>query len=139
MSVQLPRARPQGLPRDQHFIPRMHLSGFKPDPQPSLLARFDKTTGRIRPVSVARTAVVKDYNTLPAQTGHPSDALEQQFTKLEGLVAPWLRRARSVQEPGRIEVCPNYEVPVKPAEEVGALAQTAASEPDHRMRICLPM
>lgn len=82
----------------------MHLRGFTPSPGPDRLARFDKMTGVIDHPSVARSAVLNDYHTLPAETGRAPAELEDTFAKLEAIVAPWIRQLRSIEQPGRIPI-----------------------------------
>lgn len=96
------KRRIKGRSRGQHFIPRMHLRGFTAPPGPDRLARFDKTTGLIDHLSVSRGATINDYYTMPAETGHPPDALEDSFAEGERIVAPWIRHLRAVDQPGRI-------------------------------------
>lgn len=82
----------------------MHLRGFTPSPASDRLARFDKTTGGIQHPSVGTSAVLNDYHTLPPETGRGPTELEDEFTKLETIVAPWIRQLRSIQRPGRIPI-----------------------------------
>lgn len=96
--------RPNKPSRGQHFIPRLHLRGFAPDGGRGLLCRYDKTTGRMDRLSVARAAVINHYNSLPPETGHPPDALENQFTYLETVVAPWIAQLRAAPRAGRIPI-----------------------------------
>lgn len=71
-----------------------------------MLFRFDKRSGQISRLSVARAAVVKDFYTLPSETGHHPDALEHLFGAQEGVIAPIIRRFRSLTEPGRHRLDP---------------------------------
>lgn len=96
------KRRIKGRSRGQHFIPRMHLRGFTAPFGPDQLARFDKTTGLIDYPSVSRAAKINDYYTMPAETGHLPDALEDTLAMGERIVAPWIRHLRAVDQPGRI-------------------------------------
>lgn len=98
------KRRVKGRSRGQHFIPRLHLRGFTGPFGPDRLARFDKITGLIDHPSVNRSATIKDYYTMPVETGHPPDALEDTFAEGERIVAPWIRHLRSVDQPGRMNV-----------------------------------
>jgi hypothetical protein len=71
-----------------------------------MLERYDKRTGMVAPVSVARAAVVRDIYTLPAETGHAADALEMMFAAQESVIAPIIRRLRSLTEPGHYRLDP---------------------------------
>lgn len=98
--------------RAHHYIPRFHLRGFAaglgPEVRRRCLFRFDKRSGTISRLSIARAAVVKDLFTLPAETGHHPDALENLFGVQEGVIAPLIRRFRSLTNPGRWALSPDF-------------------------------
>ena len=71
-----------------------------------MLYRYDKQTGVVARVSVARAAVVRDIYTLPAPTGHAADALESMFAAQERIIAPIIRRLRSLTDPGHYGLDP---------------------------------
>jgi len=71
-----------------------------------MLHRYDKRTGAVARVSVARAAKVKDIYTLPAETGHAADALELMFAAQERIIAPVIRGLRSLTDPGRYRLDP---------------------------------
>ncbi len=77
--------------RKHHYVPQMYLSGFA-DSGGQLYAIDAKERKYFKPTP-ANIAAERDFNKIEAE-GVPPDALEKELAKLEGELAPGIRRIR---------------------------------------------
>jgi hypothetical protein len=79
------------IARKHHYVPQMYLSGFT-NAQGQGFA-VDVSTRRSFTSSPQGIAAKRNYNLID-EPGMPADALEKELGKLEGVVAPGIRRIR---------------------------------------------
>jgi hypothetical protein len=77
--------------RKHHYLPQMYLTGFANDKDQCFVV--DASTRKAFTSSTAKIAKEQDYNTIEIQ-GVPADALEKELGKLEGVIAPGIKRVR---------------------------------------------
>ena len=85
--------------RKHHYVPQMYLSGFA-NAAGQLYAINVKERNAFRP-SPANIAAERDFNRIEAE-GISPDALEKGLAKLEGELAPGIKRIRETASFGEI-------------------------------------
>jgi Protein of unknown function (DUF4238) len=86
------------LARKHHYVPQMYLSGFANANGQCFV--FDAERRRTFTTSPANIAAERDYNAIEAD-GIPPDALEKELAKLEGALAPAIKRVRETASFGK--------------------------------------
>jgi hypothetical protein len=84
--------------KKHHYVPRMYLSGFA-NAAGQLYAVNAEERKCFRP-RASGIAAERDFNTIDAE-GVPPDALEKELAKLEGEIAPGIKRIRETASFGK--------------------------------------
>jgi Protein of unknown function (DUF4238) len=79
------------IARKHHYVPQMYLSGFTNDREQCFAV--DASTGGTFRSTPEGIAAKRDFNLID-EPGMPADALEKELGKLEGEIAPGIRRIR---------------------------------------------
>jgi len=85
-------------PRKHHYVPQMHLSGFA-NAKGQLWAS-DASIPKAFRTGPGNIAVERDWNKIDID-GVPPDALEKELAKLEGVIAPGIKRVRETVSFGK--------------------------------------
>ena len=85
-------SRPQGHPKQQHYVPQLLLRGFATGPSEQVVA-FDKQTARVFRTSIRNVAGETAFYDLPRPDGLAT--MEPGLARLEAAVAPLIDRVRS--------------------------------------------